>query len=101
VDDRRALFAEFEKLGEPEVRRRHTSGEYDHSPAFKQAASQWLLPKEEAERSRRDASQVEQIEIARSAKNAAWAAAIAAIVAAIVAIIAALIAGLGWLMPHR
>jgi hypothetical protein len=100
LHDRAAMKAEFERLGQAEVRRKYDAGEYNHAPAYKEAASRWLLPLEQAERARAEASQAEQMAIARSAKKAAWAAAIAAIVAAIVAIIAAVISALAWLAPH-
>jgi hypothetical protein len=63
-------------------------------------AATWLAQRDAEERLRNEASQIEQNQIALSAKKAAWIAAIAAIVAAAVAIIAAFIAGLAWLWPH-
>jgi hypothetical protein len=73
-------FAEFEALGEEEIRKKVGLGRY--SPQHQQAAEEWLRQLDQArseERERRnDESQSEQIEIARSAKEAAWAAARAA-----------------------
>lgn len=70
----------FEELGEAKVRQRLALK--DFGDIEMRLAPEWLREKEEdrarlqAERS--DASQVEQIDIARSAKDAAWAAAEAA-----------------------
>jgi hypothetical protein len=91
-----SFFAELEQLGEDEVRARVASGIYSSISPKKGLAEDWLLRKRqsreaEAER-RRDASNSEQMCIARSAKNAAWTAATAAIIAAICAVVAIVIA---------
>ena|SRR5215217_9614316 len=86
-------FADFDTLGEAEVRRRVDSLYWGSTnDAGHVYAVEWLWKEgqsrsAEAER-RRVASHFEQIRIARSAKNAAWAAAIAAIIAAICATVA-------------
>jgi hypothetical protein len=86
VPTRDEVFAEFEADGEPLVRKRLITEHYGPPGAYRRGfAEEWLRLREEA---RRDASNLEQLEVARSAKNAAWAAAIAAILAAICAVIA-------------
>jgi hypothetical protein len=80
------LFTEFERDGEALVRQRLIIEHYGPPGAYRRGfAEEWLRLREEL---RRQASNLEQINIARSAKNAAWAAAIAAILAAICAVIA-------------
>jgi hypothetical protein len=80
------LFAEFEKDGEALVRERLIIEHYGSKGTWRHGfAEEWLRLKEDA---RKEASNLEQSKIARSAKNAAWAAAIAAIIAAICAVIA-------------
>ncbi|HEX9771011.1 MAG TPA: hypothetical protein VGA50_17695 [Kiloniellales bacterium] len=78
-----AFFAELEKLGEDEVRKRLASRAIyggDTAPLV----TEWIRRKDQECNA---LSNREQIRIARSAKNAAWIAAIAAIIAAISAII--------------
>lgn len=101
-DDEAAIIVELEKLGEVEVRRCLNSKLF--SMAYDEPARRWIeaidrASVEESER-RKDASIAEQINIARSAKNAAWTAAIAAIIAATIAIIGAFISYLAWSRPH-
>lgn len=79
-----SFWAELDRLGEDEVRNRLIANRYGLGQQKKPLAQAWL---QERERSRADASSLEQMRIARSAKNAAWAAAIAAIIAAIAAIV--------------
>lgn len=80
------IVAELEGLGEKEVRLRLARGEYGGTASWRRdSVEKWLEAKGHE---RADASMREQIELARSAKNAAWAAAIAAIIAAISAVIA-------------
>lgn len=83
-------WREFEELGEMKVRQNlatHVYGEDNQ-----RMAREWLAHKDQvraSEASRlNEASSREQIDIARSAKNAAWTAAIAAAIAAICATIA-------------
>lgn len=87
--DRDKLFASLESQGEPKVREDLASGAvYGGDKAG--LVELWLARKD---RARAEASNLEQRNIARSAKNAAWAAAIAAIIAAIAAVIALLSSG--------
>lgn len=94
--DRKSLFERLDKLGEEAVRLNIASNVY--GPENVTAVNQWLAYKatqREAaaavvaanSEARKDAANREQIEIARSAKNAAWAAATAAIIAAICAMV--------------
>jgi hypothetical protein len=79
------LFAEYERDGEALVRERLIIEHYGPPGAYRRGfAEEWLRLREE---SRRNASNLEQTSIARSAKNAAWAAAIAAIIATICAVL--------------
>ena len=77
------MFADFERDGEDVIRKNLAASLYQERKA--KLAREWLYRKE---RERNNASNAEQIRIARSAKNAAWAAAIAAIIAAICAAVA-------------
>lgn len=88
MDDKEKLFKDrVRAMSETEARIALNSPAYASSDK-----KRWILDvirEFEAERLKRaDDFNIEQIEIARSAKNAAWIAAIAAIIAAIVAIIA-------------
>lgn len=76
-------YADFERDGEQTVRDNLARSAYVERRAS--LARAWLAQKD---RSRKDASSLEQIRIAASAKNAAWAAAIAAMIAAICAAVA-------------
>lgn len=101
-----ARFAGFETEGEATVRDRVAGGRFSpYNEEHRSVAIRWLAKLDQAREAgalaRKEASQAEQIKVARSAKNAAWAAAIAAIVAAVVAIVAAIIAYLAWASPHR
>lgn len=79
------VFAELDGLGEAAVRvRLSVDKAYGDSGPKHALVLEWLRRKE---LSRKEASSLEQIRIARSAKNAAWIAAIAAITAAVVTII--------------
>lgn len=80
---REDFWPELEEAGETVVRDRILAGVYTHTK--KALAEEYLA---QMERERKEASNREQMRIARSAKNAAWAAAIAAIIAAICAIVA-------------
>ena len=87
MDDEAAIFAELEQLGEDEVRHRLDTNQFSlayYSPAKRWIARRDRAESEESER-KREASQSEQISIARSAKDAAWAAALAARKANIIA----------------
>jgi hypothetical protein len=66
----------FSRMGVDRVR---LSPSTDSLPqSMRTPAIQWLSQRDEEERLRRNSSQAEQIEIARSAKDAAWVAARAA-----------------------
>ena len=81
------LWPELEALGEEEVRLRLASNVYIGDE--RERVEKWLRQKDQSlAEERKEASNREQVNIARSTKNAAWAAAIAAIIAAIAAIIA-------------
>ena len=67
------FWAELERLGEDAVRARLAAGTYQR--VNRQLAEEWTIAQE---RLRSDASQSEQMAIARSAKDAAWEAASAA-----------------------
>jgi hypothetical protein len=76
MDDDNEQFARFDEMGEEAVRIHvHT---FSFNTAHQRLAIKWLAKKDQELERRRDASQAEQIEIARSAKDAAWAAAMAA-----------------------
>lgn len=87
--NRQEFIRHLEKLGVEAVRIKLQSGAY--GPDKLSVISQWLGESERQSslnaEARKEASSREQIEIARSAKNAAWAAAIAAIIAAIAAVV--------------
>mgnify|MGYP006969366942 CR=1 FL=1 len=80
------LEREFERIGEEGVRHELQHGMITGQMAI--YATQWLGERAKEAEARKEASSREQMDIARSAKNAAWAAAIAAIVAAIAAVVA-------------
>ncbi len=82
------LWANLEKLGEEQVRERLATKVYGDAGKKRALVVEWLREKDQ---SRKNTSNLEQIRIARSAKNAAWSAAIAAIIAAICAFIAILL----------
>jgi hypothetical protein len=87
VDDEAAILNELKQLGEAEVRHQLAAGLFPlshYEPALRWIAELDRASAEESER-RKDISQAEQAEIARSAKDAAWAAARAAERAAIAA----------------
>jgi hypothetical protein len=69
------LFAELEALGEAEVRIGVAKHIYGNATRKRLLVDEWLRSKE---RTRAEASASEEIEIARSAKDAAWEAAEAA-----------------------
>jgi hypothetical protein len=85
---------EFERLEEIQVRKNLANRIYSEEKTL--LAEQWLAHSDglrrAAEFAKIDASNLEQIRVARSAKNAAWTAAITAIIAAIIAAICAVIA---------
>lgn len=74
-EEEKALLAELNDLGEDEVRRRVARQLYGNQTRKRRIVDHWL---EKGERERNSVSQAEQIDIARSAKDAAWAAAEAA-----------------------
>jgi hypothetical protein len=95
--DIKELWAKFEAQGEKKVREGLAMQWYGQPDSYKERlALDWLREKELAradEAARRiEASVAQQIEIARSSKNATWTAAVAAIIAAVVAIISAIVA---------
>src|SRR5687767_12085871 len=94
--DKEAFLAELEKLSEDDLRLRLATKIYGDANDKGALAREALLRKElarqaESER-RREASQSEQIDIARSAKDAAWAAAKWAKIANIIAATALIVA---------
>jgi hypothetical protein len=88
-DQKRTLEKEFEAVGEEGIRLQLQNGQITGQMAI--YATQWLGERAQMAEARKDASNRETINIARSAKNAAWAAATAAIVAAIAAVVAIVI----------
>lgn len=68
--------SQFEQLGSDEVRLLLNGNRF--SAQNKRWAIRWLAERDQEEARRKDVSQAEQIEVARSAKDAAWAAAKAA-----------------------
>jgi uncharacterized membrane protein len=109
-DKEAAIIVELEELGEAEVRRRINAKLF--TLVYDEPARRWIedidrASAEESER-RREASQAEQIDIARSAKDAAWEAARAAnkanaiaAIAVVMAIIAIIISTFAWIYPHH
>ena len=91
IDPTDQRWNEFEILGEIQVRKNLANRIYSEEKIL--LADQWLLHSESvlraAEFAKMDASNFEQIRVARSAKNAAWTAAITAIAAAIIAAVCA------------
>ena len=79
---RKSFWAELETLGEESVRVRIMTGAYAPKSAKRQLAEEWIRKKDQERaddlEARKLASQSEQIDIARDAKDAAWAAADAA-----------------------
>ena len=79
----------FEEMGEAAVRSALELGSFNEGNA--RQARGWLAEldhvRNTADREASNASNLEQIRIARSTKNAAWAAAVAAIIAGICAVI--------------
>jgi hypothetical protein len=97
-------FSQFEKMGVAHVR--------DFAPQWggplAGLAYQWLKLKDDEAQSKEDearrfneASQTEQLRIAREAKKSAQIAATAAIVAIPIAIIAIILSALSWLYPRH
>ncbi|HEY7301598.1 MAG TPA: hypothetical protein VH684_27215 [Xanthobacteraceae bacterium] len=89
------FWAELDEIGEDEVRVRLATKYYSDVNERGPLAREWLQRRElsraaEVERSR-EASSLEHMRIARSAKNAAWTAAIAAMIAAMFAAVAIVI----------
>jgi hypothetical protein len=76
VDDDEKFLARLESYGVTQVRQMHLAGEW--APTLVSTVLSWLSKKDQEERLRVEDSQADQVEIARSAKDAAWAAARAA-----------------------
>ena len=95
MKERDEFFAELETTGELQVRTNIAQKYYGFHNGKMQLAEEWLRIKDQDRRdsadAREEAARREQINIARSAKNAAWVAAIAAIIAAICAAAAVII----------
>ena len=89
MSDHDLYYGDFERDGEAKVRTYLATGAY--RPQKAALAQEWL---DRLESSRRDASQAEQISIARSAKDAAWEAAREASTANKIAKVAAVIAAI-------
>jgi hypothetical protein len=97
MTDDKSIVGYLETLGEPQVRRLMSDG--GMPPNTHSAALRWLSEIDRESERIREASQAEQLEIARSAKDAAWAAARAAerantraTIAIVIAIASAIIA---------
>ncbi|MGH8614315.1 MAG: hypothetical protein ACREYF_20375 [Gammaproteobacteria bacterium] len=109
VDEEAAILAELKKWGEDNVR--HLLASNQLSVVFHEPALRWIeeidqASAEESER-RREASQAEQIDITRTAKDAAWEATRAAnkantiaTIAVVMAIIAIIISAFAWIYPR-
>jgi hypothetical protein len=76
MTDDKSVVSYLEALGEPQVRRLMSDG--GMPPNTHSAALRWLSDKDRESERIREASQSEQLKIARSARDAAWAAARAA-----------------------
>jgi hypothetical protein len=87
-----ANFAEFEELGEADVRLRLKMNHWLRGSPKTALAEEWVRAKDDA---RIDASNAEHLRIARSEKNAAWIAAISAMIAIIISVIALYLSWLG------
>jgi uncharacterized membrane protein len=106
MDDDREQLARFEEMGEEAVRIHvHT---FSFNTAHQRLAIKWLAQKDQELERRRDASQAEQIDISRSAKDAAWEAARAAnkantiaTIAVVMAIIAIITSTFAWIYPRH
>jgi hypothetical protein len=106
MDDDSEQLARFEEMGEDAVRIHvHT---FSFNTAHQRLAIKWLAQKDQELERRRDASQAEQIDIARSAKDAAWEAARAAnkantiaAIAVAMAMVAIIISAFAWIYPRR
>jgi hypothetical protein len=73
MDNDGEQFARFEEMGEEAVRiLAYTAG---FATTNQRLAIKWLAQKDQESERRRDASQAEQIDLARSANDAAWEAA--------------------------
>lgn len=79
-DQKAAAFAQFEKMGEDEVRLwiQFTPANHHSINVRLSWAKEWLAKIDQQTRLRNEASQAESLEIAKSAKDAAWVAAEAA-----------------------
>src|SRR5450631_3122092 len=84
-----AVLRDFEKMGVEAVRQWLASG--DMPVGFRAHAYEWLGQKDKEEQQRKAVAEAEQIEIARSAKDANWVAARAAIAALVVSVLALVI----------
>jgi|HubBroStandDraft_6_1064221.scaffolds.fasta_scaffold1949551_1 hypothetical protein len=106
MDDDSKQLADFERMGEAAVRTDINNDCFPHS--VRALAIKWLAQKDQELERRRDTSQAEQIDIARSAKDAALEAARAAnkantiaTIAVAMAIIAIIISTFAWIYPHH
>jgi hypothetical protein len=106
MDNDGEQFARFEEMGEEAVRiLAYTAG---FATTNQRLAIKWLAQKDQESERRRDASQAEQIDLARSANDAAWEAARAAktantiaIIAVVIAIVAIIMSTFAWIYPHH
>jgi hypothetical protein len=90
MDDDSKQLEHFERMGEAAVRMDIDNDCFPHS--IRALAINWLAQRDQESERRREASQAEQIDIARSAKDAAWEAARAAKKANTIATIAVVMA---------
>ena len=90
----RQFWRELEDMGEENVRANLAKNVWrkERQPLVKEWLRQQGASKSAELEERKEASNEEQMRIARSAKNAAWTAAIAATIAAICAIISIIVA---------
>jgi hypothetical protein len=84
------LITRLESLGVAQVRLLLQTDGFPHT--HKPAILKWLTEKDEEERKRHEASQIDQNKLASSTHLAAWVAAIAAIVSVVISMLA-------WLRP--
>jgi hypothetical protein len=76
MTDNSKLLDHFERMGQDAVRMHISNAGFNHS--VQPLAIKWLAERDQESERLREVSQAEQIDIARSAKDAAWAAARAA-----------------------
>ncbi len=96
--ERQARLRRFDQLGEAAVRLRVLAGGMPASHL--NDAITWLGAKDQDRSARAEASNSEQMRLAREANTIARQAKIAAVIAAVLAAIGSIISVLSWLFPH-